>query len=103
MYEPVLDVTDDIFSKPPYLPIGKYVPEQFKVYVSDAVLGASLVNDFCDERVLEESETRLDIICVRDFNSSPYNIPGTERIANLMDPNVFNLLCDEEDFANHWL
>jgi len=53
--------------------------------------------------MLEETVTCPDIVYVRGLKNSPTTIPGTERFANQMDPNMFNLLCGEEEFATHWL
>ncbi|KAK3603809.1 hypothetical protein CHS0354_042810 [Potamilus streckersoni] len=57
-YEPVLDVEDcefqDLFSRPPYLPIRKYVPEKYWKYVSAQTLEAALVNNYNDEKILQE-------------------------------------------------
>jgi hypothetical protein len=110
-YEPVLDVEhecvvvidDTRFSKPPYLRIGKHVPNKFTKFVSSDVLNAALVNNYNDERILENMPTCPDTIYVKAFKDKPYDIPGTGHIAKQMDSNIFNLLCDEVDFASHWL
>ena len=53
--------------------------------------------------MLEETVTCPDIVYVRGLKNSSTTIPGTERFANQMDPNMFNLLCGEEECATHWL
>ncbi|KAK3586623.1 hypothetical protein CHS0354_029504 [Potamilus streckersoni] len=59
-YEPVLDVEDcefqDLFSRPPYLPIRKYVPEKYWKYISAQTLEAPLVNNYNDEKNTSRNE-----------------------------------------------
>ncbi|KAK3587099.1 hypothetical protein CHS0354_023554 [Potamilus streckersoni] len=56
-YEPVLDVVDcefqDLFSRPSFLPIRKYVPEKYE-NVSPHTLEAAFVNNYNDEKILKK-------------------------------------------------
>jgi hypothetical protein len=100
-YEPVLDINEEIFSKPPYIPIGSYVPKDLKMYVPSEMLEGSLVNNFKDESILQElpSEFRQNVIYVQTFKYKSYNIRGLEHVSKRIEPNVFNLLCDQGDFV----
>jgi hypothetical protein len=98
-YEPVVVVEDTLFSKPPYLRIGDYVPRKFQMYVSQSVLDAALVNNHTDIKILQDLEKGPETIYVQTFKEQPYQISGMEQATTLMDPNIFNLLCDEVDFA----
>lgn len=100
-FEPVIDIKDDLFSKPPYIPIGRYVPRQLKSHVSNLILDAALVNSYPDESTLQQLPICPDVIFVQTFKDKPYTIPGTEHIAEQMDANVFNLLCDQGDLVSY--
>ncbi|KAK3610913.1 hypothetical protein CHS0354_018820 [Potamilus streckersoni] len=71
-YEPVLDVEDcefqDLFSRPPYLPIRKYVPEKYWKYVSAQTLEAALVNNYNDEKILQEMRECPDTVKKSETN-----------------------------------
>ncbi len=94
-FEPVLDVQDGEYSRPPYRRIRDHVPRRYWHYVSDETLDGALVNSHKDETTLEELEHHKSIF-VRPFTDTAFDVPIQQRAG--IDPNVFNFLCDWENF-----
>ncbi|KAK3612085.1 hypothetical protein CHS0354_031154 [Potamilus streckersoni] len=103
-YQPVLDVVDckfqDLFSRPPYLPVRKYVPEKYWKYDSAQTIEAALASNYNDEKILQEMREYPATVYVQKYKETHYNISGTEDAVKEFDPNVFNLLSDHENFVD---
>ncbi|KAK3594470.1 hypothetical protein CHS0354_026930 [Potamilus streckersoni] len=69
-------------------------------YVSAQTLEAALVNNYNDEKILQEMRECPDSVYVQKYKDAHYNIPETEDAVRDFDPNVFDLLCDHENFID---
>ena len=101
-YEPVLDVTEDIYSRTPYIYIKNFVPKKYHQYISKRMLEAALVNNETDSDIVRELERPEDVYVLK-FKDFPHQVEGLEKLSEEIDPNVFNLLCEWEDLEDKFV
>ena len=104
-FEPVFGIKGGMeytekFSKPPYFGIKYYLKKKYWKHVSTATLNAALVNSFRDEELIQKNNTwQYEAVYVKKFTNEHYKVDSRlQKVVKEIDANIFNLLCDYEDF-----